>query len=387
MEKKLKILMVVDTFYPVIGGVQVVVDKSAEALSDYAHLTVLTVKHNKFKDKKTRYKIIRCKGFYNSITGDGMGYPCFDKKTKDEINKSSYDIIHIHSPGNLFNYGIKLGKKRNIPIVTTVHNTMFDGVKSVVKFNWLAKVITKIFMKKTSSADFVWSVSNYCGEKARENGLYKPYKTMYNAVDLDLKQSKKTDIRLTHNIEKEEKIFLCVSRLVKEKNIDLILDSAKLLECEKFKIIIVGDGPYLKNLKQKAINLGIEKKFVFTGMIRERSLLCDYYNYADLILFPSVIESAGLIQVEAAGFEKPSLVIEGVATAEEIVHLKNGLTAKNDARDYASQMLYALRNDISHLGKQAKKDFYRNYKDLKYIKDVLLNEYNVCVKKFKEGDR
>lgn len=42
--KRLKILNLIDTYFPVVGGISTVVDRSSIALSKYADVTVGTVK-------------------------------------------------------------------------------------------------------------------------------------------------------------------------------------------------------------------------------------------------------------------------------------------------------------------------------------------------------
>ena len=69
----MKILYLVDTFYPVVGGIQNVVDKTASYMSNFADVTVATVKHKNYTDPERNYNILRCKGYYSKLTKDGFG--------------------------------------------------------------------------------------------------------------------------------------------------------------------------------------------------------------------------------------------------------------------------------------------------------------------------
>lgn len=388
--KRLKILNLIDTYFPVVGGISTVVDRSSIALSKYADVTVGTVKAKNYTDPERPYKILRCKGYNNAITSDGLAYPGLDKKFRKEVEEGGYDIIHCHSPANLMNYAFKVGKKLNIPVVATVHSIFKPDVKHYVRSEHIANLITSHFMKKTNKADYVWAVTGYCRDYVRPYGVTKDVTVMNNAIEFvapSNTEELEERINKLHNISKDTFVMTFVSRMVKVKNVDLIIDAMNLLKDKNLdlKIFLVGDGDYFKKTQAKVKKLGLENYIIMTGMVKDRDLLAAYYARANLVLFPSYMDSAGLIQVEAAAYSKPTLVIENMAPAEKMTDMVNGLIAKNEPQSYANKMLWAYENKekLVEIGKQAYKTLYRVYSD-KAVTDEILETYYRIIDDYKQ---
>jgi glycosyltransferase involved in cell wall biosynthesis len=87
--------------------------------------------------------------------------------------------------------------------------------------------------------------------------------------------------------------LLSVGRVSKEKGLDDLIP----LQWE-FDIIIVGDGPYREELQNKMRNAQ------FVGY-KSGSELADYYQQADVFLFPSRTDTFGLVMIEAMSLGTP----------------------------------------------------------------------------------
>jgi glycosyltransferase involved in cell wall biosynthesis len=87
--------------------------------------------------------------------------------------------------------------------------------------------------------------------------------------------------------------LLCVSRVSIEKGLDefckLNIDGTKIL---------VGDGPYLNELKEKYPNV------IFTGY-KHGTDLANYYANADVFVFPSKTDTFGVVMLEAIACGTP----------------------------------------------------------------------------------
>ncbi len=389
--KKLKVLYLVDNYYPITGGVNTVVSSIAKELQDKIEFSVCSVKYKGYVDNQEYFKVYRSEGYYNFITHDGMAHP--SKDFEKTILNENFDILHCHTAGNLLNFALKIGKKQNIPVVSTIHNIYYPEALSYVKLPFLAKLIAKMLFKKTEKSNYVWAVSQFCANYAKKFGVKKPIKIEKNAINMDcptedfiIKGQEK--INKLHNLLKDHFIFLFVSRIIKGKNLDLVIDSINLLNKDQpnnnIKILVVGDGKYLKKAKKRVKKLKIENYFIFTGMITDRYLLSEYYTRSNVVLFPSVIESIGLIQVEASAYKKPCLVIENVAQSEDIIDNKNGFIAKNNPISFLEKMKYCYNNkNILHkVGEEAYDTLFRSYKD-ENIKNEILNDYITILDDFK----
>ena len=96
--------------------------------------------------------------------------------------------------------------------------------------------------------------------------------------------------------EYDDITLLYVGRVSKEKGLD---DLCKI-ECELFKynIQIVGDGPYRKELEEKYPHVN------FVGY-KKGEELAQYYNNADVFVFPSRTDTFGIVIIEALAMGTP----------------------------------------------------------------------------------
>ena len=77
------------------------------------------------------------------------------------------------------------------------------------------------------------------------------------------------------------------------------MDAIQLLPKEKnFQLVLVGDGPEKKILKEKATTLGLGNKVIFTGRVTYETMQ-EYYKKADVFVFPSLRETTGTVLFEA----------------------------------------------------------------------------------------
>jgi len=82
--------------------------------------------------------------------------------------------------------------------------------------------------------------------------------------------------------------LLCVSRLSKEKNLDVFCG----LDPQKYQLVMVGDGPYRDELIKKYPHV------YFTGVLKGTDLANEYVK-ADCFVFPSVKDTFGLVMIES----------------------------------------------------------------------------------------
>jgi glycosyltransferase involved in cell wall biosynthesis len=86
---------------------------------------------------------------------------------------------------------------------------------------------------------------------------------------------------------------LCVSRVSAEKNLDALIELTP-----EFDVHLVGDGPYLAELKQRAKNI------VYHGYLTGADL-ADQYAQADVFVFPSRADTFGIVMIEAMSLGTP----------------------------------------------------------------------------------
>lgn len=161
----------------------------------------------------------------------------------------------------------------------------------------------------------------------------------------------------THRTLKDRKIILCVSRVSKEKGLD---DFCQIPVPEGYLKVLVGDGPYLKELKHKYRAENVS----FLGK-RTGKDLSQHYASADVFIFPSKTDTFGLTQLEAIASGTPVLAYRGTVSDEIIKEGRSGYLVDEfnlDEIDFAIQLSRKYVEDESYKWTWTNcTDIFRNY--------------------------
>ncbi len=370
--KKITIGLFIDTFFPMIDGVVMVVDNYAKRLIKYANVIVFAPDYakGKFDDSKFPYKVVRCKSIKMPIIDYSLPMPKLDKKFMCELNGTKLDIVHIHSPFSIGKVGIEYAKKNNVPVIATMHSQYKKDFLRAVKYEPFANILTKVIVKQYNKCDECWAVNSEVAKIYYEEYKYKKLpKVMGNATDMELleniEESKKL-INQKYNISPKEKVFLFVGRINNLKNVYLIAHSLKILKEKydpKFKMLFVGSGQDEDELKSIISKNNMEQDVIMCGRITDRKLLANIYARADLFLFPSLYDASSIVQIEAASQKTPTLFVEGAATTATITENVNGFICKNNENDFAEKINEIITNEklYKDVSENAYKDIYVNW--------------------------
>ena len=369
---KITIGLFIDTFFPMIDGVTIVVDNYAKRLTKYANVIVFAPEYPKaqYDDSKFLYKVVRCKSVKMPIIDYSLPMPKIDKKFMHELNNTKLDIVHIHSPFTIGKIGVEYAKKNNVPAIATMHSQYKKDFLRAVKFEPLANLLTKVIIRQYNKCDECWAVNSEIAKIYYEEYKYKKLpKVMGNATDMKLvenmEQAKKL-INEKYNISPDEEVFLFVGRINNLKNVFLIANSLKILKEKynpKFKMLFVGSGQDEDELKSIIDKNNMNQDIIMCGKISDRELLANIYARADLFLFPSLYDASSIVQIEAASQKTPTLFVEGAATTATITENVNGFICKNNENDFAEKINEIITNEklYKDVSENAYKDIYVNW--------------------------
>lgn len=102
-----------------------------------------------------------------------------------------------------------------------------------------------------------------------------------------------------------------MGRIAKEKSIDKLMNYHRTLvdKDPNYKLVIVGSGDHLEELKELSNSLSLNQNVIFTGRTSYDSLP-RYYQMADCFVTASTSETQGLVVLEAAASKLPIVAIE-----------------------------------------------------------------------------
>ena len=119
------------------------------------------------------------------------------------------------------------------------------------------------------------------------------------------------EIKQIEKVTLENKIIklVVVSRLVNQKNVDIVINAVKRIEDKNILLNIVGDGPEVNNLKNLVKEKSLNKRVSFIGKIKN-SELHNYLEDADIFIQASNYEGLPHSILEAINYEIPILSTE-----------------------------------------------------------------------------
>ncbi len=147
--------------------------------------------------------------------------------------------------------------------------------------------------------------------------------------------------------EEKENIFLTVGRLgAEEKNTELLLDVFENIDLENWKFYLVGgmEKRFENKVEQFFEKYPKKRKnIIFTGEVKDREQLYEYYNRAKVFILPSKWESFGIVMVEAQAFNNYILTSPTFAAKDITNNQKVGKIFKIDDK---LELLKAMRSII-----------------------------------------
>ena len=377
-EKKLKILEVLDAYYPKFDGPCLVITSYAKSFLKMENLDVKIAvpKFPKYTDNQP-FTVFRTKAL-PATEGYRCAIPWLDCKLKKFLKENKFDIIHIHSPFTMCSYFTKYGKKHNIPTIFTFHTKFKEDFERNLKSKCLQKFMMRYILKNINRADYVWTVSNGAKDCLCEYGYKKPVKVIRNGTDLVCPANPEKLIDQINNkyaIQNEQNVFLSVGRIVENKNLLLALSALKKVAEDgyKFKYLIVGSGNYENKLKETVEKYGLTDYVIFTGKILDREELSAHYLRANLFIFPSTFDTASLAPIEAAAMKLPTLMNQDCSTAEIIENNVNGYLAKESPISWAEKIEEIIDNKdkLTAMKETAFKQVYRTWNSV--AEEVIAN--------------
>lgn len=378
----MRIGLFTDTYPPFINGVSTSVLMLKQGLEKLGHeVYVVTVNDESFSYKEED-GILKIPSFPIGLMNfrqTGI-YPI---KAFNIIKKWKLDIIHSHTEFSIGTFARLISKQLNIPLVHTYHTMYEEYIYYITKgyFNSASKKLVEyltLFLCDKTIDELIVPT-----EKTKElfKDKYKVKRDVYvipSGIDTtrfykeNIDKNEIINLKKDLGLKKTDFIVLYVGRIAKEKSIDFLINNfnSVLNRIPKAKMIIVGDGPDIKNLIDLTRKKGLENKIIFTGKAPWTDVP-KYYSLCDLFVTASKTETQGLTVMEAMGASKPVVAIRDESFELMITDKKDGLFF-DDEKSYVD-MIYEvyknkkLRDEIS-FNARLTADKYSPYN---YAKNVL----------------
>ena len=341
-----KVLQIVCSYFPRIGGIEQVARDISDALKDKPYeMKVLCLNEDaesegvvcrrkeSVHDNIDGVEVIRC-GCIAKVASQLIS-PKYISELKKVMNSYEPDIVIFHYPNPFLAQFLLDYKKRPFKLVVYWH---LDITKQ--------KILGKLFhgqnLKLLERADVIVPTSpNYIEGSKYLSQFRDKCKVVPNTVNP--KHTVLTDnaAKISESIREKcsgKTICFALGRHVPYKGMEYLVKAAKLLD-DKFMIFIGGSGPLTDELKNEAAGC---KNIEFIGRISDEEVLA-YNNACDIFCFPSITknEAFGIALAEGMYFGKPAVTFSIEGSGVNYVSLADvtGIECPNrDVEAYAAAL-------------------------------------------------
>ena len=170
--------------------------------------------------------------------------------------------------------------------------------------------------------------------------------------------------------------------MAQEKSFDKLIQAMKQLVKmnDNFKLIIVGDGPDIENLKKMAKDLKVDKNVIFTGKVKY-DLIPAYYNLFDIMTSFSTTETQGLTIIEALAASVPVICVDDDSFKEMIQNKYNGFLFSDEEEFIKLVLELKSNNELYNLMTvNARNSIYKYSKEV-FASDILKVYFKAVEKK------
>lgn len=292
-----------DTYYPQISGVATSIKTLKDALEKQGHnVFIFTTTDPHLGKSEIEPNVFRFSSIpFISFTDRRIAFRGIFEATR-VAKEVHLDVVHTHTEFALGTIGKYVAHQLDIPAIHTYHTMYEDYLHYVLNGHLLKPYHVKQFVRAyLKNMDGAIAPSYRVEALLKRYGVKIPIRVIPTGVDISaMNGDEKRDVRAELGLSSDDLVLLTLSRIAEEKKIDHILAIMPEI-IEKYpnvKLVIAGDGPYVKELKEQVERLTLEKYVIFAGNV-EHEDVGNYYRMADLFVSASDTETQGLTYIEA----------------------------------------------------------------------------------------
>jgi glycosyltransferase involved in cell wall biosynthesis len=345
----MRILVISHGYPPTLSGVTLVAQKLARAMVGRGHsVTVVAASDNgetHREEDDQGVQVVRLQTRSNPFWSDGALPVVSQAELREIVGEANPHIVHSHETALLSLQLLRLGLDHEIPLVATCHylprfvsqyvgwdgrlDVLAEGIVWEYAIRLLNQFDHAVFPSKTQAAEFT------------NRGLTAPTTVISNGVNGDQYRPGRDGVE---RVEARYKLpngprIIFVSRLAKDKRIDILIRSMLQLRRAGAHLILVGTGDDEPHLREITRDLDLEDCVRFLGFVPEEDLP-SLYRASDLFAIASECEVQSIPTLQAVATGLPAVAVDAAALPELVTDGLNGyLVPPNDPTAIATAVL------------------------------------------------
>lgn len=396
----MKIAMMTNSYKPFVAGVPISIERLSEGLRAQGHEVIVFApdyKGQEADDNIERYHAL-IKGIVNGFSVPNSLDPQIEKRFRE----GHFDVIHVHHPMLIGRTALYLAEKYHVPLCYTCHTRYEQYLHYIMKAPFLPDSFRKphfdrfslmeILQKKKIVQNYVNHYANRCDlvfvptpsmqAYLEETGNCTETAVLPTGLNKESFAADEEEAAYLREVLRGEKkyLFCTVGRLAKEKNLEFLFRALAVRKIKRgadFRLAVVGEGPYKKQLCELSETLGIREEVAFVGAVPNDKVK-NYCKAADIFLFSSLSETQGIVLLEAMAAATPVLAVKASGVQDVVINGRNGYMTTVSEIEYENRLEELLRQDRTWL-EQGALETAEKY-EMKEIAKKAAVYYNVAIR-------
>ncbi len=345
-----KILMMTNTYKPIVGGLENSIDRFSREYLRRGH-TVKIVTPQLRDGYRRKDNVLHVKPLQNF---DGKRY-FFQVPEPGRLSRFlkrfTPDIIHSHHPYLIGDTALRLKETCGVPLVFTFHtvyneHTYFEGIG---RSRAMAEFMMSLVKGYSDLCDCVFVPSRSMADLLKEKGVGVPMEVIPTGIDVDAFRGGERRGGPLRQLTKDKFLIGFVGRIAEEKNVRFLsrCATAFLQKHPRAHFLMAGDGEAKEAVEKIFSDQGVRGRLHTTGILRGKEL-ADAYRAMDVFIFASHSETQGLVLAEAMASGTPVVAVDAPGVRDLVEDGKNGLMVPNDDQDEfmkAMERIYRLPDE------------------------------------------
>lgn len=358
----MKILMMTNTYFPLVGGIEQSIRSFCDEFRRRGHevLIAAPAHEGKAEDEERVIRVPALRKFYKTDFSINLPVPGLLPRI---MKTFSPDIVHSHHPFFMGDFALRLSRQYHRPLVFTYHIMVEKYVHYLPIHNEGAKrFVIEIAAGYANLADQVIVPSQSVRDILLGRGVVSPIAVIPTGVDRERFSNGRevppprpevpcgegtygcgrngADFRQRNGIPPEAFVIGHVGRLAPEKNLDFLVNC--LIEFLKkevnARVLMVGEGPSQEMIKAAFARSGLGERLHLTGFLYKEDLVDAYFSM-DIFAFASLSETQGVVLLEAMAAGVPVVTVDAPGVREVVKdHFNGRLIGDLDQRKFVDAL-------------------------------------------------
>ncbi|AZH24974.1 glycosyltransferase family 4 protein [Haloplanus aerogenes] len=326
-----------DTYLPTVNGVTYTVKAWRDCWADRGgRMDVVYPRTDGYAARVGEYPVRSLP--FPFYPGFRIGIPWIPRRVRD------VDIVHAHTPFAVGLAGLRLARTRDCPFVASYHTPTAEYADYVAPGDAVETLLERGSERYErwflDRADAILAPSDAtAAHLTDEVGVETPVTVIPNGIDTERFRPVDAEaFRARHGLDDADTLIGYTGRHGYEKRLGDLVDAAAELDAT---VVFGGDGPARSELEQRAVERGVDARFL--GFL-DREELPAFYSALDAFVFPSPVETQGLVALEANACGTPVVGANDGALADTV---EDGVTGYHFETGDVASLRQSIRRTLA----------------------------------------